>query len=196
MNRNPRFDRDTNIFDKETPPSPPKRPIVHAPRPDQNANFDLTDAPSPAQLPLRNITAASNNTRRTEMAPHFDINDNSPAGTKKSLQAEQHDPNARGVQKKDADGPKASKARNDMESHWRFDSDETPIKTQKIYKTAGDGMGGRAGSRNWTLGDEGENSSSAYGKGGQKQVYKTAGNGMGGRKDTGLSWGIGHDEGF
>lgn len=183
---------------QETPASPPKRPIVHAPRPDARAHFTIGDKSSPAQQSyhdeapnakqaLGTITNVDNNSRARD-APHFSMNDTSPATT--ANKRENRDPTAGHKQAND------SKARRNNEASWGFD--DTPIQTNKIYKTAGDGMGGRAGSRNWALGGDDENDelrSNAYGgKTGQKQVYKTYGNGMGGRKDTGLSWAIGDDD--
>lgn len=47
---------------------------------------------------------------------------------------------------------KSGKVRSDLESHWGFG---TPEPEKKIYKTAGDGMGGRRdGARSWGIGDE------------------------------------------
>ena len=66
------------------------------------------------------------------------------------------------------------------EQYWGFSA---PKVENKIYKTAGDGMGGRAGARDWMIGEP------------DKKIYKTAGDGMGGRKTTtgGRGWGIGDD---
>lgn len=47
--------------------------------------------------------------------------------------------------------PKTGTSRSDMDQHWAFG---TPKTDQKIYKTAGDGMGGKAGARSWGIGSE------------------------------------------
>ncbi|THX61730.1 hypothetical protein D6C90_09032 [Aureobasidium pullulans] len=117
--------------------SPEKRPIVHAPRPDANAHFEIADdSPAGPKAPFSNHTNVDKSRRGDEYQPHFNIGQ--------------------------SNGPK------------------------KIYKTAGNGMGGRAGAP--TLWDEPEPPTP------EKAIYKTYGNGMGGRRDGGLSWDIG-DEG-
>lgn len=71
--------------------------------------------------------------------------------------------------------------RSDMEQHWTFSE---PKQEQKIYKTAGDGMGGRlqeSHGHNWR-GEE------------NQKIYKTAGDGMGGRTG-GRGWSIGDEVG-
>lgn len=74
------------------------------------------------------------------------------------------------------DGSTSSSAKPD-EQHWAFSAPRTD---QKIYKTAGDGMGGRKGGTDWMIGE------------GEQKIYKTAGDGMGGRSGA-RSWGIGDD---
>lgn len=167
----------------------PKRPIVHAPRPDAKAHFNISDqqSPAPAQgsskQPLSNISNVNNNRRDQDRVPHFSMTDDIPAEAAGTQQAENRDPKRTS---------NVSKARDEMVPHWGFE--QSPVQTnKKIYKTAGDGMGGRAGSRNWAIGEEAP--TVQYGaKGGEKQVYKTAGNGMGGKKGQGLSWSIGNED--
>lgn len=74
-----------------------------------------------------------------------------------------------------------SNARTENEmSHWR--PEETPEKVHKIYKTAGDGMGGRKDAgRDWMIGGEQPEVK-------QAKIYKTYGNGMGGRRDAAPEW--------
>lgn len=47
--------------------------------------------------------------------------------------------------------PKKGTTRSDLDQHWAFGTPETQ---KKIYKTAGDGMGGRSGPRAWGIGDD------------------------------------------
>lgn len=75
-----------------------------------------------------------------------------------------------------------SRRGDEYQPHFKMGEVEAP---KKIYKTAGNGMGGRKGAP--TLWDEPEAVD-------EKPIYKTYGNGMGGRRDNGLSWSIG-DEG-
>ncbi|KAK5127069.1 hypothetical protein LTR85_008428 [Meristemomyces frigidus] len=160
--------------DDDDPPSPVKRPIVHAARPNREKHFQFLDeSPQRAenkpktlqrqqgmglyQDPLHEDSRTTvrqpniNSTRRSddfdakspaEAAHHQPnqsrtskartVNDNmtyfAPA------QSGQHQPNQ----------SRTSKARTENESHWDFG---TPVKDKKIYKTAGDGMGGRSGAR-------------------------------------------------
>jgi hypothetical protein len=106
---------------------------------------------------------------RPDADAHFEISDDSPAGPKAPFS------NHTNVDK--------SRRGDEYQPHFALGPSEAP---QKIYKTAGNGMGGRAGTR--TLWDEPEEEAPA------KAIYKTYGNGMGGRRDGGLSWDIG-DEG-
>ena len=170
---------------KDDPPSPPKRPIVHAPRKDADAHFKMTDEGDAAEPPRHKahaqamalyhdpvfdeegtpVTNAQSNTTNTnanrrgdDFGAHYSMTD-SPSGDA------------------GAAGPKGT-SRSDMEQHWEFSS---PKATQKVYKTAGDGMGGRKGQPDWMLPQEQE-----------KKMYKTAGDGMGGRAGR-RDWGIGDD---
>ncbi len=65
-----------------------------------------------------------------------------------------------------------------MQQHWNFDTPPKP----KMYKTSGDGMGGRKTAGDFFTG-EGEET---------KKIYKTAGDGLGGRAGQ-RSWGFGDD---
>ena len=81
----------------------------------------------------RNMTA-DNARRDDELSAHYKMGD-SPAPDVKGK--ENHLPNQ----------SKVGKVRSDLESHWGFG---TPEPEKKIYKTAGDGMGGRGGmARSW-----------------------------------------------
>ena len=176
----PNFEQERHFgygIDEDDPPSPPKRNIIHAPRPDADPHFRITDQNTPVaaekQRPLSNVTNTAADRRRDDMDSHSNIGqDTNP--------------------KK----PGGHQARSDQTSSWSFQdmAEATPAKTQKIYKTAGDGMGGRSNTRFWEIGGDEQEPEQYGGKGGVKQVYKTAGNGMGGRKGHGLSWSIGQDE--
>lgn len=81
-----------------------------------------------------------------------------------------------------------------MSSHFAASSPATenqPIQQPKIYKTAGDGLGGRAGARTWNIFGGEDDEGAAGEKEKRTHVYKTYGNGMGGRRDGGASWNIG-----
>lgn len=118
-------------------------------------------------------TTNVNNARRgTDFDQHYTMTDNpQPTSTASAAQSERPS-SSRG-------GP-----RTDMESHWAFD--DAP-KERKIYKTAGDGMGGRKGGV--TAGAIGMYAQTEE----PKKIYKTAGDGMGGKKGSGRLWGFGDD---
>lgn len=98
------------------------------------------------------ITNNVNNTRRGEdFGAHYSMTD-------------------RQVSSPDA---KKHSARPDTTDHWEFG---TPQKEEKIYKTAGDGMGRRKGAETFSIFGEPDAEPEKSGTG-----YKTAGNGMGGR---------------
>jgi hypothetical protein len=116
------------------------------------------DVNSPVKRPI--VHAA-----RPDAVTHFEMSDQSPApapGQKANTQS--------------AAAPnKPRNARSDMRSHWDFGGDggeEMPI--GKIYKTAGNGMGGRLGARSWGIGDDSDPE--------VEDSKKTRG-GRGGRKD-------------
>ncbi|QIW97538.1 hypothetical protein AMS68_003056 [Peltaster fructicola] len=112
--------------------SPERREIVHRPRPDAESHFEITDK-SPAYPAKKNPPATTvDNTRRgQDFAAHYEIADESPAGAPKQ---------------KHNLAPRA-----ELQPHWGFG---TPSPDKKIYKTAGDGMGGRSGARTWGIGQE------------------------------------------
>ena len=58
---------------------------------------------------------------------------------------------AEGQAPQSSNGSKHHDERASMYQHWGFG---TPEPEKKIYKTAGDGMGGRAGPRTWGIGSE------------------------------------------
>ncbi|KAK5174311.1 uncharacterized protein LTR77_001391 [Saxophila tyrrhenica] len=166
---------------EEDQPSPPKRPIVHAARKDADAHFNMTDERSPAaarpptskqgmmlyddpvfgedttsQKGSRSNTTSTDNSRRgNDFSAHYQMTD-----TQSPAQKENAAPS------------------DSMEQHWAFSDSK---QEKKIYKTAGDGMGGRSGGHDWMTGE------------GDQKIYKTAGDGMGGRATTGRSWGIGDE---
>jgi hypothetical protein len=75
--------------------------------------------------------------------------------------------------------PSKRSTRSDMAQHWQFE--DAPVE-KRMYKTAGDGMGGRKGGNPIWMEPEQD-----------KKIYKTAGDGMGGRNVGGRSWGIGDE---
>jgi hypothetical protein len=75
--------------------------------------------------------------------------------------------------------PSKRSTRSDMAQHWKFE--DAPVE-KRMYKTAGDGMGGRKGGNPIWMEPEQD-----------KKIYKTAGDGMGGRNVGGRSWGIGDE---
>lgn len=144
-------------FSQDEVESPQKRPIVHAPRPDADAHFKMTDASSPAaernfkniradafenhcdsgtagygtngnKQPLGTIKNTNNSRRGNEFNnPHFSVNGNSPNTQDENANAHA---NARGTT--------ASKDHNEMQPHWRME--DTPEKPKKIA-VAGNGIG-------------------------------------------------------
>ena len=77
--------------------------------------------------------------------------------------------------------PSKRSTRSDLEQNWQFEDAPTE---KRMYKTAGDGMGGRkGGAPSWMVPEV------------EKKIYKTAGDGMGGRATAGggRSWGIGDE---
>ncbi|KAF2151380.1 hypothetical protein K461DRAFT_228325 [Myriangium duriaei CBS 260.36] len=166
-------------IDEDDGPTPLKRPVVHAPRPDAKTNFDITDENTPehGRRPMKTTTNVDAARRHADHDPHFNLQN--------SGSRNENVPPTKPVSN-------VSKARSDMVSNFSFSQmmEEDPAQTKKIYKTAGDGMGGRAGTRFWDV--SADDAPDQYGgQGGQKQVYKTYGNGMGGRKGQGLGWSIG-----
>ncbi|KAI7636971.1 hypothetical protein KC343_g965, partial [Hortaea werneckii] len=122
--------------DEDDPPSPAKRPVVHASRPDSEPQFKIADEYTPDQKPK------SSSRRADDFDAHYPMGSESPAaaaGKENSLPTTNP-------------SKSAGKVRSDLESHWGFG---TPEPEKKIYKTAGDGMGGRRdGARIWGIGDE------------------------------------------
>ncbi|KAI5276272.1 hypothetical protein E4T47_00911 [Aureobasidium subglaciale] len=142
-------------------------PEKHKPRPNPEQERHIgpgvdEDQISPEKRPI--VHAA-----RPDANAHFEISDDSPAGPKAPFS------NHTNVDK--------SRRGDEYQPHFNIGQADAP---KKIYKTAGNGMGGRAGAP--TLWDEPEPPTP------EKAIYKTYGNGMGGRRDGGLSWDIG-DEG-
>lgn len=139
-------------------------------------------------MPLQNNTNINNARRKQDMNGHFEISQQEPSKTSAE--------DARGGSQNDQNrfnSNNMNSKRSEMESSLFSQYQEPPRTEPKIYKTAGDGMGGRAGARSWDFGDaESAPAEKQYGsRGREKQVYKTAGNGMGGRKDMASSWMIG-----
>nr|POF12809.1 dihydrofolate reductase [Quercus suber] len=146
--------------EEDAPQSPPKRPIVHAARPNTVSQFELADK-SPA-------TDAYNKSKKAATATNID--------------AARRDDLHFGTDYSPADGhsKQSTTTRGDLDQHWGF---STPTQDKKIYKTAGDGMGGRAG-RNMF-----EETPPTK----ERKIYKTAGDGMGGRNNSSRLWGIGDE---
>lgn len=77
----------------------------------------------PLQADDRTAISKSSISRGNDFGAHYSMSDASPAdGWKAKNEA------------------KSNTARGDMEANWGF---ETPVKEKSIYKTAGNGMGGR-----------------------------------------------------
>ena len=172
---------------QDDPPSPPKRPIVHAARKDADSHFNITDESSPApdkpkhhhydnEMDLYkdstrvenqgsganpDIVKANTGRRGDDFGAHYQMTDS-------QAQNENTAPNTRAT-------------RSDMAHHWKS---EDPSTEKRGYKTAGDGMGGRKGGTPAWMAPEQE-----------KKIYKTAGDGMGGRNVGARSWGIGDESG-
>lgn len=169
--------------EEDDPPSPPKRPIVHAARKDADSHFDITDEAQAVDKPKHHhydnemdlykdstrvenqagaskadIVKANNSRRGNDFGAHYQMTD-SP------VQNENVAPNKRAT-------------RSDMSQHWQFE--DAPTIENRGYKTAGDGMGGRKGGTPAWMEPEQE-----------KKMYKTAGDGMGSRNAGGRAWGIG-----
>lgn len=108
---------------------------MHAARKDADTHFAFTDNSSPAPEKAKSLQ------REKGMglySTHYQIEDDVPKSS----------------QDKDAPPHEVSRAtRTDMAQNWGHG---TPPKDKKIYKTAGDGMGGRkvAGGRGWGIGDD------------------------------------------
>jgi hypothetical protein len=111
-----------------------------------------------------NVTNTNNSRRSDDFGAHYSMTDSPGAQQNENMPPS-----------------KRSSTRGDMDQHWTFSE---PQEEKKIYKTAGDGMGGQKGGYNWMTG---ENNSA-------QKVYKTAGDGMGGRTG-GRGWAIGDEVG-
>ena len=166
---------------QDDPPSPPKRPIVHAARKDADPHFAINDESSPAvdrpksshAQQVRDIyddpTEEDNQMKKSARNTGFK-SDNSRRGDDFGAHysmADTQDQNA---------APNKGSSRADMQEQWNFG---TPAEEKKIYRTAGDGMGSRKGA------DTAEVT--------KKPLYKTAGDGMGGRRGGNRLWGFGDD---
>lgn len=152
------------IHSQDDPKSPPKRPIVHAARPDVESHFNMSDksSPVPSQRP------SSKGGRPGVFSNHVTQGASDP------------EPLANITSTTNIDN---SRRREDSEPHWSM---STPVPEKKIYKTAGNGMGGRKeNSLHWSLGGDNDEP--------EQKIYKTSGNGMGGRSSTARSWAIGDD---
>ncbi|KAJ8612421.1 hypothetical protein MRB53_037462 [Persea americana] len=103
----------------------------HWGKPDADTHYKISDEspglPAEKRRPTTNVDAAR---RGQDFGAHYTIVDKSPAGA----------PTPK---------PKVA-ARQELQPSWGFSE---PTVEKKIYKTAGDGMGGR-GARAWGIGDE------------------------------------------
>ncbi|CAK4032574.1 Hypothetical predicted protein [Lecanosticta acicola] len=115
--------------DEDDPASPPKRPIVHAARKDADPHFELVDeSPAPAK--------AKSFQRQKGMGLYQDpIMEDERASTRNPVKANN------------------GRRGDDFGAHYSM-TDNSPAGGKKIYKTAGDGMGSRAGGRAWGIGDD------------------------------------------
>ncbi|KAF2209333.1 hypothetical protein CERZMDRAFT_107179 [Cercospora zeae-maydis SCOH1-5] len=115
--------------DEDDPESPPKRPVVHQPRKDAEAHWELNDD-SPAAGQTKSFQ------RQKGLGLYGD-----PLHADDRVQKPAQKPNVNNSRRGD-----------DFQAHYSF-ADESPA-PKKIYKTAGDGMGSRSGGRAWGIGDE------------------------------------------
>ncbi|KAK5131917.1 hypothetical protein LTR08_000505 [Meristemomyces frigidus] len=169
--------------EEDAPPSPAKRPIVHAARPDADAHFQLTDNASPAAasskppsfqrqkgLDLYQDTVHDNARAEHHRQPNINHSRRGDdIGAPYDMMTE-----ASGEDRQVGQG-RTSKARTLNESSWDF-GEQGPERS--VYKTAGDGMGGRKGQghRGWGIGSE----SGSEGEGAGQAVRKRK-DGRGGR---------------
>ncbi|KAK0256547.1 hypothetical protein B0A54_04612 [Friedmanniomyces endolithicus] len=135
--------------------SPVKRPIKHAPRVENESHFSIANS-SPAavhekskslqrqkgmglyQDPLhadertavRPVTNTNNSRRGNDFAPQHTVGEGTPSATEK----------AKDNTSKNMGSNMSAQTRGDLDSNWDFG---TPIQEKKVYKTAGNGMGGR-----------------------------------------------------
>ena len=104
-----------------------------------NIYDDSGEAPA-AELTKRPLSSTTNGlNRKKDFDTHFAINDKSPSGHLGNENKHIAD-----------DRQKAVKM---MDSHWQM-HDSSPHEDKKIYKTAGNGMGSRAGARGWGIGED------------------------------------------
>ncbi|KAF1813704.1 hypothetical protein P152DRAFT_457072 [Eremomyces bilateralis CBS 781.70] len=98
--------------------------------------------------PLTSITTNPNNVARTkDFGAHWDMTDESPEVTHTG---ENVGPTARKNVSEDR-----KKVIKGLDATWEM-TDQSPEPTRQIYKTGGDGMGGKKGGRSWGIGDESE----------------------------------------
>ncbi|KJX93531.1 hypothetical protein TI39_contig4297g00003 [Zymoseptoria brevis] len=178
--------------DEDYPPSPPKRPIVHAPRKDADSHFDMTDA---SEGPVKEYEVGKSLQRQKGMGLYQDPTMEDERTSYGSRSAEKTvSTNTNNSRRGDDFGPHYSMSdnspagskgaqapnkrgtRTDLSTNWGFDGQVDAPK--KIYKTAGDGMGSRKVAEEPTTAP--------------KKIYKTAGDGMGSRSG-GRAWGIGDE---
>ena len=110
----------------------PTKPTSQQRQRSPNLSQDLSQSEEPAN---KNTGLHVNNNRRgDDFGAHYSMTDDQPSSNIPSTN-------------------KAKRAtRSDMEPHWGFS--EPAEKEKRIYKTAGDGMGGRSGAREWGIGDD------------------------------------------
>ncbi|TKA77170.1 hypothetical protein B0A55_04464 [Friedmanniomyces simplex] len=153
----PDYDRHWGDGVQPNDPSPVKRPIKHAPRVENESHFSIANS-SPAaahekskslqrqkgmglyQDPLhadertavRPVTETNKMRRGDDFAPHHTMGDATPSAADK----------AKEFLSKNAGSNMSAHTRGDLDSSWDFG---TPVQEKKIYKTAGNGMGGHEG---------------------------------------------------
>ncbi|GAB7365925.1 hypothetical protein MBLNU230_g7253t1 [Neophaeotheca triangularis] len=145
--------------DEDDPDSPPKRPIVHAPRKDADPHFAFTDSPqtqtdAPKQQHLHR--KAGQGLYVDNINNNNDYEDYEDATPKKENLANITNTNHNN---------NSTRHNEELGAHYSLtDAQATPAavkpnqsKYQNVYKTAGDGMGGRKGTgRTWGFGDDSE----------------------------------------
>ena len=161
---------------------------MHAARKDADPHFQFTDESSPALQRPQSQRSNGSNLYDDPVADEQSYQRPSSKGTATNVDNSRRG-NDFGAQYSMTDSPAQNEnvapskrpTRSDMSQHWAFSS---PKPEQKIYKTAGDGMGGRkSGAPAWMAPEQ------------ENQAYKTAGDGMGGRRTVGggRSWGFGDE---
>lgn len=155
---------------QDDPDSPPKRPIVHAPRKDADPHFAFTDSP---QVPAARTQLHHRKAGQGLYTNNISFDEDEP------ISSTHHRNNSNNNNQSQNDNPisnitnttNAARRGDEFGAHYSLtDAQNTPPtgnngngalgqkgQYKNIYKTAGDGMGGRKGKdRTWGFGDESE----------------------------------------